>query len=95
MAKRTRMPVDDDINLDSSVDEPIEDPAARRRRLAQEEGEIRFQRAKAWAQEQSLLRVEVETPSGRLVTYKDPALYLEAFAAEEVRRARREWEQAK
>lgn len=65
-------------------------PATRAAHRAQQEGEARFQRAKAWAQEQGLLRLEVESPSGRAVIYKDPALYLEAFAAEEVHRSQRQ-----
>lgn len=93
MAKRkpTSEP-DDEISLDVPADTPDEDPKARSRRHAREDAEARFLRAKEWAERQNLLRVEVETPSGRLVTYGDPAAYLEAFATDEVIRARREWE---
>lgn len=82
----------DEISLDVPTDTPDEDPKERSRRHAREDAEARFLRAKEWAKRQNLLRVEVETPSGRLVTYGDPAAYLEAFATDEVIRARREWE---
>lgn len=86
MSPRRRPPVDDldDVNLDPD-DSSAPDPKA----AARAEGERRFQRAKQWAQDQGLLRVEVESPSGRLVVYRSPAEYLEAFAAEEVDRVRR------
>lgn len=78
MAKRTREP--------EPEDEPEEFVGARRR---QADSLARLERAKEWAKMQGLMRVEVETPSGRLVTYADPALYLEAFATEEIRQAER------
>lgn len=79
MAKREPEPDDQD--------ETREDRAARRRRA---ESDARFVRAKEWAARQNLLRIEVESPSGRLVTYADPAVYLEAFATDEVLRAERD-----
>ena len=81
MARKPRPDLDDEIELDEAPDPP----SARE----QEDPDAMFLRAKAWAAEQRLLRVEVDAPSGGLVTYRDPALYLEAFAAEELARAAR------
>lgn len=82
MARKPRPDLDDEIELDEAPDRP----SAREK---QEDPDALFLRAKAWATEQRLLRVEVDAPSGRLVVYRDPALYLEAFAAEELARAAR------
>lgn len=70
------------VNIDPDVDETDEPD------LPTEDST--FLRARQFCADNRLLRVEYETPSGKLVAYTDPALYLEAFALLEVQRAMRE-----
>jgi hypothetical protein len=59
------------------------------REEAEREAEARLRRAREFCTVNRLLRLEVESPSGKLVTYKWPADFLEAFAADEVALDRR------
>lgn len=71
-------------------DETLTSRTTRREEEQARAAALMFQRAKQFCLDNRLMRVEVETPSGRLTVYKDPALFLEAFAADEVLRDRRE-----
>ena len=91
MNARKKAPIDEDGDTDGLVESAVVPPTnepdePKVATIPPKTDDTVWNLAKEFCTLNRLLRIEVESPSGRLVTYKDPALYLEAFAEEIVYR---------